>query len=264
MRIVPLFALALVAAVSQAQEPRPVPAGAKTTSHEAAGVKPVVSQDKVPFMFVQTAEGGSFEARPGGSGFKLTLRGVAPQALYFSDRPERIAGGVPNGTFLKGLGFGKANPPNAAVVLSEPKSDKSDVVIVTLENPVYDAAARTLVYQAKPLEKTDGTGLAFWKDRRDGALPGSFSSVSVFIDDCPDGRVHCYGAYDSGGRTKCRTDCGTLDHKVGYCWSYLTMSCRPCHDHVDECKADGAPCSSSGNVDPMCRPRTCSTTPDCM
>ncbi len=33
---------------------------------------------KVPFMFVQTAESGTFDVQPNGAGFKLTLRGVSP------------------------------------------------------------------------------------------------------------------------------------------------------------------------------------------
>jgi hypothetical protein len=264
MRVMCLIAIILAVGCTQAQDRQPTTDGPQKAPAAGAGDEVAAQPEKVPFMFVQTAEGGTFEARPDRSGFRLTLRGVAPQTVYFSDRPQRIAGGVPNGAFLDGLGFSDANPPNAAIVLSEPKSADSDVVVVALTNPAYDAAARTLVYDAKPLEKTDGTGLAFWTDRRDETLPASFANVSVFVDDCPDARVHCYGAYYTGGQRKCRTDCGVLDKKVGFCWSYMTMSCKPCRDHLDECKASGAPCSSSGSIDPTCRPHSCSTTPDCM
>lgn len=252
MRVIFLFVLILVMGLAHAQNQLSTPI-VKTSAPESG---------KVPFMFVQTAESGTFDVQPNGAGFKLTLRGVSPQTVYFSDRPERVAGGVANKAFLDGLGFSNENPPNAAIVLTEPKSADSDVIVVTLANPVYDAVAQTLVYDAKPLKNTEGTGLAFWGKRSDKALPSSFSKVSVFIDDCPDGPVRCYGNYEYGGQRKCRTACGVLSKKVGYCWSITHPTCAPCRNHVNECKAKGAPCVNS--ADPACTARACSTTPDCM
>ena len=220
------------------------------------------SEASVPFMFVQTADSGTFEATKDNTSFKLTLNNVSPQTIYFSDRPSRIAGDVANDKFITGLGFDPANPPNAAVVLSEPESKESDVVIVSLFNPVYDANKKTLSYDAKPLDNLDGTGLAFWHPQKDTTLPSSFSKVSVFIDDCPDGMVHCYGSYESGRQKKCRTECGVLGKKVGYCWSWTSLDCKPCHDYVDECKKKGAPCVNS--IDPACTKHSCSTSRDCM
>lgn len=217
---------------------------------------------KVPFMFVQTAENGTFSAIPGKDSYKLVLKGVTPQTVYFSDRPERIAGSVNNRDFLSAIGFGKLNPPNAAIVLTEPKSKDSDVIVVTLENPVYNESTKTLTYEAKPLKDIKGTKLAFWGNKSDKQLPSTFSKVSIFIDDCPDGLVQCYGNYEYGGRRKCRTQCGVLSKKVGYCWSITHPLCAPCRNHVDECRAPGAPCVNS--PDPGCTARACSTSQDCM
>lgn len=48
------------------------------------------SQQNLDFLFVQTAKSLTFD----GSNNKLTLEGVSPITLFFSDRPERIAGNM--------------------------------------------------------------------------------------------------------------------------------------------------------------------------
>ena len=56
-----------------------------------------MSTQEAPFveeMFVQVAHGAS--ASPG----TLTLKGVNPSTLYFSDRPERVVGHMTTGEFV--------------------------------------------------------------------------------------------------------------------------------------------------------------------
>jgi len=48
------------------------------------------------FLFVQTAKGIAFD-RPTG---KLTLEGVSPVTVMFSDRPERIAANMKTAAFV--------------------------------------------------------------------------------------------------------------------------------------------------------------------
>ena len=53
-------------------------------------------QGKVDFLFVQTAKSLSFDA----SANRLTLEGISPITLFFSDRPERIAGNMQTAVFV--------------------------------------------------------------------------------------------------------------------------------------------------------------------
>ena len=54
-------------------------------------------------MFVQTAPGVTSD------GATLTLQGVTPSTLYFSDRPQRVVGHMATADFVE-LG-GRRNPP---------------------------------------------------------------------------------------------------------------------------------------------------------
>lgn len=211
------------------------------------------------FMFVQTAKRGSFRTAAG-SPTVLTLEGVGAETVFFSDRPARIAGSIENSKFLESLGFTASNPPNAAVVLSTPDSASQDVIVAQLLNPKYDAAAQTLSYEVVILKNYDGSGLAFWTDRSDASLPAKFDQVSLFIDDCPDGQVMCYGIYQCTGTKCCRVGCGSVGQTVGYCWSWGSLSCNPCRDYTYKCSEPGAPCN---NNPPFCMRNKCSTGRAC-
>jgi hypothetical protein len=72
-----------------------------------------------------------------------------------------------------------------------------DTLAVTLGDPTYDAATRTMTFDATPLRRPAralGPRLDFVDDRLDGALPQSFGPVTLFIDDTdtevrPDGEL---------------------------------------------------------------------------
>ena len=70
------------------------------------------------FMFVQTAQSGSLVPVEGEDNlYTLTLMGVSPQTIAFSDRPERIVVQAPMQKFLDGMCFRPENPPNAAIAI---------------------------------------------------------------------------------------------------------------------------------------------------
>src|SRR5207244_2796375 len=96
------------------------------------------------FMFVQAAASGTF--KPTGAGrYLLRLHAVARGTVHYTDRPERRAGKVSTGRFLQALGFGRNDPPNAAIVAT--RSDGSqDTLVVELTQPRYSAARRLLSY----------------------------------------------------------------------------------------------------------------------
>ena len=146
--------------------------------------------EKQVFLFVQVADSGSLVPKEGAAGqYVLTLNGVAPQTVYFSDRPARVAGHVTTDSFLKGLGFSDKNPPNAAVEVAQAAEDE-DTIVVELRHPVYDAAKATLQYDVTIMADAKG-GLAYYDKKRDNKLPRAFSNVSLFIDDCPPAQVTC-------------------------------------------------------------------------
>jgi hypothetical protein len=230
-------------------------------SDEGGGAKPTT------YMFVQTARKGSFHLEKPENGspdvqeFVLKLEGVDPETIYFSDRPARIAGTVPNEKFLSGIGFEPNNPPNAAIVLSAPVSATQDVIIAQLLNPKYDAAAETLSYDVIIMKNYAGRGLKHWIERADKSLPETFTQVSLFIDDCPDGQVLCYGIFQCSGKKCCRVGCGSAGIKVGYCWSWASFSCNPCRNYDYKCSEPGGPCN---NNPPFCLKNQCSTSRACM
>jgi len=115
------------------------------------------------FLFVQSAKKASYDKGTG----KLTLVGVSPQTLFFSDRPERIAGNMSTKAFVPFWSQGKdsflSDPPNADISILDGVEMKQ--VVAVLEKP--ELAGEDLTYTIKLIE---------------GEMPGEASDVSVFID----------------------------------------------------------------------------------
>ncbi len=121
----------------------------------------VVEMPAANWLFVQT--GSSFTS----DGKTLTIHGVAPQTLMFSDRPERMTGDVLTSKFADYWTVGKddfeKDPPNATV--STVIDGETDLVVVELLNPRLKSDA--LIYDIRPLQ---------------GAIPASGKEISLFID----------------------------------------------------------------------------------
>ncbi len=113
------------------------------------------------FLFVQNARRIAY------ADGKLTLQGVSPATVMFSDRPERIAGHMTTARFVPFWGEGKdsflKDPPNATLSFLENES-MADAV-VELRDPVL--AGDNLSYRVKVLE---------------GEIPASAGAASLFID----------------------------------------------------------------------------------
>ena len=121
----------------------------------------VATADEIEALFAQSAAGMSYENG------RLTLNGIAPTTLMFSDRPQRVTGHVPTEEFLDSWGDGDNNfaddPPNA--VLSIFSEDEVNDVVIVLQDPALDAG--NLSYQVEIL---------------DGEMPSSGEASSLFID----------------------------------------------------------------------------------
>jgi len=137
-------------------------ASSQTSSSRSDAAHPSAKAvKKVDFLFVQTAKGFSHENG------RITLRGVNPVTISFSDRPERIAGHMPTGKFIPMWSQGQdsflSNPPNAT--LSVFRGDSVSSTVVVLRNPRL--VGDDLSYEVRVLE---------------GTLPAQSGPCSLFID----------------------------------------------------------------------------------
>ncbi len=114
------------------------------------------------FLFVQNAASMSY------ANGKLKLKGVSPVTVFFSDRPERIAGNMATQAFVPFWSDGKdsfsKDNPNANLSVLEKDKFNADIV-VTLSNPVLEGDE--LSYDVKVLQ---------------GTIPVSGGPASLFID----------------------------------------------------------------------------------
>ncbi|MFG1345036.1 hypothetical protein V5F59_09105 [Xanthobacter autotrophicus DSM 431] len=97
------------------------------------------------WLFVQVADSVVVDDKT------ITLKGVAPQVLMFTDRPERMTGDATTASFIKLWTEGKdsfqKDPPNAT--LSVTVDGKPSVAAVELTDPVL--TGDTLVFSYKLL-----------------------------------------------------------------------------------------------------------------
>ena len=128
---------------------------ASPASAESADAK------EVTLLFVQSAEGARY--REG----RLTLDDVSPTTIFFSDRPERVAGHVTTADFLRSWNEGKdsfeKDPPNA--VLSVLTEGEVKNVVVTLRSPRLEGD--DLIFDVKVLQ---------------GEVPAESGAATLFID----------------------------------------------------------------------------------
>ena len=140
---------------------------AAALSMAACATTSTTSSETPQLMFVQSAE--DLKVDPATSTFRLVK--VNQQTLYFSDRPQRIAGHLKMADYLQEWtakagkdNFG-ADPPNAALSVYEPGQPDNTLVVVKITNPVVDGA--DLLYSYRII---------------DGTMPANGGATSLFID----------------------------------------------------------------------------------
>jgi len=132
--------------------------------HAVSGANNATEQPKGSLLFVVNAAEGAITKNT------LTLRNVSDAVVYFSDRPERIAGHVTLERFFHYWNNSPDNfdqdPPNAVLSIA---GQGYDNVVVVLKKAVLD-----------------GTTLTFDIDILSGAVPESealhFKDAPLFID----------------------------------------------------------------------------------
>ena len=117
--------------------------------------------DDFEALYAQTAAGMAYENG------QLTLKGIGPTTLYFSDRPNRITGHITSEEFFDSWGEGDdsfaSDPPNA--VLSIFSEEEVNDVVVVLQDPAL--VGDQMSYQVEIL---------------DGEMPAGGGASSLFID----------------------------------------------------------------------------------
>lgn len=118
---------------------------------------------EIESMWVQTAQ------RAVNDGKRLTLEGLAPATLFFSDRPQRVVGhvGTPDfvGLWKEGGNSFAEDPPNAVLAYLEPGDDSPEDAVVVLRDPATSDGS--ISYAIEVLE---------------GSVPTETGAVSLFID----------------------------------------------------------------------------------
>ncbi len=143
------------------------------------------SRTDASYLFVQSGFSSGTLIADAGDTFNLVLQGAPEQTVFFSDRPSRVVGAVATKRFLEELGFDPSDPPNAALVI-QTDDGTSDVIVLELTSPVYDAAAGTMSYVATLLEgftQLEATGAGFTEEPLAAdSIPAAFGPSSLFID----------------------------------------------------------------------------------
>jgi hypothetical protein len=136
-------------------------------STAAGQAVPKASPNATQLMFVQSAE--DLKVDSAASTFRLVK--VNQQTLYFSDRPERIAGHLKMADYLaewakaEGPDNFSSDPPNAILSVYEPGQADSTVAVVKISHPVVDG--NDLVYSYKVIK---------------GTIPSKGGATALFID----------------------------------------------------------------------------------
>lgn len=162
------------------------------TPAPAAGPDAPFAMPPADWLLVQTATSVSYDGKV------LTLKGVSPGTIMFSDRPQRMTANILTQALVDEWNKGKRgfekDPPNAN--LSTLVNGKEQNTIVELTNPKL--AGDTLTYDARLL---------------DGAPPTASGAATLFIDwwEGPNGgvcrhygpwhTVHCEPSYGRYPRT---------------------------------------------------------------
>ncbi len=163
----------------------PVTASATTTGTTTAPA--AASTQKAPAHLLFIVRSHSAVITEADGVYKLTLTGLDPQVLYFSDRPQRIAGQISTTSAIskwsKGPDSFKADHPNAVFLHSPLSSNHTGFAkgdTVTLSHPVANA---------------DGSWTFNIKSIAGQSRVGQYDNAVLFVDSAD----YCYSPCYMGG-----------------------------------------------------------------
>jgi hypothetical protein len=120
------------------------------------------NQEKASLLFVQESQGVTVD------GEMMTMTGVQPVVLFFTDRPEHLAGYLTIDEFLSAVSEGPdsfANDPPNATLASLEGDEFVDVILELTQRPRYED--ENLVFRVTVIE---------------GELPVTGGPSALFID----------------------------------------------------------------------------------
>jgi hypothetical protein len=147
--------------------------------HDRLGFAPGID-----YLFTLGAGGGTHQALPDGR-FRVTLTAPDADVLWFSNRPQRLSGHRPVGTFVAwwdAFGFGDV-APNA--VLSLPAGEAGrDTLVFSMDRPVLNADGSVAFTGAVlPDDAPRSEAVHAHAERADADLPAAFGRAVLFVDD---------------------------------------------------------------------------------
>ena len=176
------------------------------SAQEASPIATTGGERNTETLFLQAFQSGSIAPKTDAEGrYLLTLEQGLGQTIYFTNRPERVVGTTPTDQFLGAVGFPDSNPPNAALVV-EKQGGETEIAVVELFDPTYDAATRTATYEVSVLEEWErDLGVGLDETPADLAAFGPASGAAhLFIDDCTgDAMSPCRDDMDLRGHPAC-------------------------------------------------------------
>lgn len=174
------------------------------------------SQSSAPkWLFSHTADEGSLIENPDGT-YTLTLTGIDPHVMAFTDRPDRDSAIMSTASLVHGWRSLFATSPPNAVLVEHNAQGGADSVVLTLTNPRLTApstetfpnfATATLTFDASLMLAEHPEGLTRLTRGVKGSPPETFAKASLFIDDVsvesttviPEGWLPVSGDWDGDG-----------------------------------------------------------------
>jgi hypothetical protein len=125
-----LTSIVLISCAQPAPESDAQPGAGDETQPAETG-----AQEKAELLFVQESQGVTID------GETMTMTGVKPQVLFFTDRPQRLAGYLTIDEFLSAVSEGPdsfaKDPPNATLASLE-GDEFVDIVLELTQRPRYE------------------------------------------------------------------------------------------------------------------------------
>jgi hypothetical protein len=150
-------------------------------------------RQRAKILFVLDATGGTAGAQDASGAFALTITGVDPNVLWFTDRPARDTGLMSVQRMLKMLAGSDGGAAPNIVVEADAGERGPQAVALELDDLRYDAGTATLQARARSLKTVGGQRLRHYRRRLATTLDPAFGRAAIFVDSAPFGSTNFCG-----------------------------------------------------------------------
>lgn len=160
--------------------------------------QPTAPAESVDALFVQSFAASSLDPDPAdATRWLLTLSSGSGHALYFSDRPNRIAGTIPTDRFVAALAKETADDPANAALVAQTETGTEVTHVVELLTLNYDAATGTATYSVRFLADPAALQIEFEEPPLQTLSEAvTYGQSELFIDGGGLMQLVAYGAQD--------------------------------------------------------------------